>query len=387
VADTFRIPIGLRKVREHFVEGNRVKLLHGGGEAFSAMLQAIDEARVQVLLEMYWFASDQIGTRFAEALKAASARGVEVLVIYDSLGSRNTSVKMFDDLRQQGVRVVEFNPILPWQSRFATKRLSQRDHRKVLVVDGRTGFTGGMNIADEWLPPPERTTPAWRDDMVQVDGPAVGNFVRGFAEVWQRQDGPAWRTNPAIEEGVPSAGGHRVRVLREGFRNRREITRAYRLRIYAAKKRVWITNSYFVPDGRVIRALKRAARRGVDVRVLLPSVLDIPMIRYASRAVWTDLLAAKVRIFELQDVVLHAKTAVIDGFWSTLGTFNLDHLSLRNNLEVNVAVEDHSFGSMMEESFERDLGHSREVTAAEFQDRPLSDRVIESMLYRFRKFL
>lgn len=380
-----RIPRALRQVREQFVEGNRIGLLRDGAEAFPAMLDAIHSAERQVLLEMYWFASDRIGRRFAQALSEAAARGVQVLVIFDSLGSWESDATMFEELTRAGAHVVEYNPVLPWHRRFRLARLTRRDHRKILVVDGEVGFTGGINIADEWLPEAEDGR-GWRDDMVRLEGPAVRGLVDIFERTWSAQGGALLAPREAAP--APSGGLQSVRVLGENyFRNRLEIMRAYLSNIYRAERRVWITNSYFTPDRAVVRALKHAGDRGVDVRVLLPAESDIEAVRHASRAMWGGLMRHNVRIFEWQRTMLHAKTAVIDGVWSTIGTFNLDYRSLRWNLEVNVSVMDEGFAALLETSFSRDLEHSREVQPHEFQFRSLGDRLLEFVLYRFRKLL
>jgi cardiolipin synthase A/B len=380
-----RIPRALRQVREQFVEGNRVWLLRDGVEAFPAMLDAIANAERQVLLEMYWFASDKIGRRFASALSDAAARGVQVLLIFDSLGSWESDIGMFEEIRRAGAHVVEYNPVLPWHQRFRLVRLTRRDHRKILVVDGEVGFTGGINIADQWLPETEDGA-AWRDDMARLEGPAVRGLVEIFDRTWRAQGGALLASrDPTVEAG---GGSQRVRVLGENyFRNRLEIVRAYLSNIYRAERRVWITNSYFTPDRAVVRALKLAGDRGVDVRVLLPGQSDVEAVRHASRAMWGGLMRHNVRIFEWQQTMLHAKTAVIDGVWSTIGTFNLDYRSLRSNLEVNVSVMDEGFAALLEASFLRDLEQSREVDPHEFQFRSLGDRLLELVLYRFRKLL
>ncbi len=381
-----RVPKSLRLVREHFVEGNHIWLLRNGAEAFPSMLEAIEGAERQVLLEMYWFASDDIGRKFARALADAAARGVEVALIYDSLGSWESDIGMFDDLARAGVKVLEFNPIMPWHKRFRLAKLTRRDHRKILVVDGQIGFTGGINIADPWLPE-DSDGHGWRDDMARLEGPVVAGLAEIFLRNWYREsDVQLARLSRA---GEPKA--HRpqkVRVLGENFSaHRREIVRAYLKNLYRAERRVWIANSYFLPDRMVVRALKRAARRGADVRVLVPGVSDVEIVRHASRAMWGGLMRNGVRIFEWQKNMLHAKTAVIDGRWSTIGTFNMDARSLRSNLEVNVAVSDEGFAAVMEQSFERDLESSREVDSHEFLFRPLGDRLLELVFYRFRKLL
>jgi cardiolipin synthase len=350
------------------------------------MLEAIAAAREQILLEMYWFDSDRAGRRFAEALAAAARRGVEVAVLYDAVGSIGADPGMFGELRRAGAHVVEFGPVAPWRRRFRLERLTRRDHRKILVVDGEVGFTGGCNIADAWLPLEEGGR-AWRDDMVSVRGPAARGLLLSVLGIWRRSGGVPLLHIRRSE--APVVGGTRVSVLGEAsfLRERREISRAYLHELYRAKKRAWISAAYFLPDRAVRRALGRAAARGVDVRILMPSESDVELVRHASRATWGYLLRHGVRLFEWTPGILHAKSAVIDGRWSTLGTFNLDYLSLRSNLEINVSLDDEVFGAAMEGSFVRDLEQSREIDRTAFRYRPLGERLLELVAYRFRKFL
>jgi cardiolipin synthase A/B len=223
---------------------------------------------------------------------------------------------------------------------------------------------------------------------VRIQGPVVRQFVTGLLAAWRRAGGaPIERTRPH-HSGPPEHGGQRARVVAEGFlKHRHQITRAYLAQLYHAKKTAWITNAYFVPDRSVMRALTRAAQRGVDVRVLLPAETDVEIVRHASRATWSRLLRHGVRIYEYEGRILHAKSAVIDGRWSTVGTFNLDYLSLRWLLEVNLCVLDEEFGSTMQRSFLRDLEQSREVDPRAHRFRPLGERLLELILYRFRKLL
>lgn len=380
------IPRRLRRIKERYLPGNRVRLLRDGQEAFPAMLQAIEAASHQILLEMYWFGSDRVGRRFAEALTRARARGVQVAVLYDSVGSWNSKSGLFTELELAKVRVIEFNPIEPWRRRFRVDRLTQRDHRKILVVDGRIGFTGGINLAEAWAPESEGGQ-GWRDTMVELRGPAVHSLSRLFFETWIRQGGTPL-VLAATHDGGPPPGEQRVQVLgRTSFHHRREIKQHYLVQIYRSKKRVWIANAYFVPDPAVVRALGRAARRGVDVRILVPGTCDVEIIRHASRAVWPRLMRRGVRIFEWNDTILHSKVAVIDGLWSTIGTYNLDYWSLLHNLEVNVAVSDSDFAGAVEREFERDFAASRPVDPAVFGDRPLGQRMFERLVYRARKLL
>lgn len=377
---------------ERFSERNRVELLVDGGQAFPAMLEAIRAAERVILLEMYWFDSDTIGWTFARALIEAASRGVKVAVIYDSIGSIGADRGMFAELEAAGVQVLEYNPVAPWRRRFRLARLTHRDHRKILVIDGALGFTGGVNIANQWLPEAEDGG-GWRDDMIRVQGPAVAGFVRCFASAWRRETGelPDFvAAELARPEPAPAAPerDQRVRVVGEaGIGGQHAMGSTYLVAIYRADRRVWIKNSYFVPDGRVIRALRRAARRGVDVRVIVPGESDVPVTAWASRHVWARLMRSGVRIYLWTRGILHSKTAVVDGRWSTIGTFNLDHLSLRMNLEVNVTVLDSGVGAQMEASFERDLGACVEVDQRSFRFRSLGDRLLELLAYRFRKLL
>jgi cardiolipin synthase len=384
------IPRRYRTAPQPFVAGNEVALHRDGVEAYPAMLEAIERAHEQVLLEMYWFGSDRAGQRFADALKGAASRGVEVAVLYDAVGSIGTDPAMFTELRRAGASVIEFGPVAPWRRRFRLERLTRRDHRKILVVDGELGFTGGCNIGDPWLPLDDEGGRGWRDDMVSVRGPAARLLALVLLDTWRRVGGPPLRRNRRSHPPAAiTAGGCRVNVLGEAsfFRARREISHAYLHELYRAKERAWIRNAYFVPDRNVRRALGRAARRGVDVRVLVPAESDVEIVRHASRATFGYLLRHGVRVFEFQEGILHAKSAVIDGRWSTIGTFNLDYLSLRSNLEVNVSVDDELFGATMEGSFMRDLEQSREIDRQAFRFRPLGERLLELLAYRFRKLL
>ena len=368
-----------------------MQLLRDGREAFPAMLEAIAQARRQVLLEMYWFASDTIGRRFAEELGRALKRGVEVAIIYDSVGSIGADRTMFAELEAQGAKVLEFNPVAPWRRRFrfSVSRLSRRDHRKILVVDGSVGFTGGINLALQWAPVEEEGAGGWRDDMIRIAGPAVNGLSHCFHRVWRRHELLAIQHLHA--EPIAAESEQRllpVRILGERyFSHRHEIATDYAARVYAAQSRVYIANSYFVPDGSVRRALVRAVRRGVDVRVIVPAHSDVEAVKFAGRAQYEKLLSEGVRIYEWQDGMFHAKTAVIDGYWSTTGTFNFDYMSLRYNLEVNASVLDAELGAEVEASFRKDLEGCHEVQLEDVLARSLSDRLVENTFYRLRKFL
>jgi cardiolipin synthase len=380
-----RIPRRIRRTAEHFVGGHDVRLLRDGDQALPAMLSAIEAAQRQVLLEMYWFASDRVGRSFADALGRAAERGVDVAVLYDSVGCWETDPTLFDQMQARGVKVVEFNPVLPYRRRFRLDRLTRRNHRKVLVADGTVGFTGGINLAEQWAPVSEGGR-GWRDDMIEVRGPAVMGMLERFRADWASQGGP--ELAPLGHGPLRLAGSKYVRVIGPARdTRRREIVRAYLLNVYLARRRVWISNSYFVPAPAMVRALVGAARRGVDVRVLVPAISDVPIMRYASRAIWSLFLHHGVRIYEWQRSMLHSKSAVIDGVWSTIGSFNLDVRSGLLNLETNVAVRDTAFGRVMEQSFVDDLSLSREVDAREFAARSKRERLLEVVLRQFARVL
>ncbi|HEY3498130.1 MAG TPA: phospholipase D-like domain-containing protein [Polyangiaceae bacterium] len=383
-----RIPKRFRAVPQHFTSGNRVELLRDGLAAYPAMLEAIRSAREIVLLEMYWFDSDQIGRDFAHELVQAAARGVEVGVLYDAFGSIGSDPTMFAELRQAGAKVLEFGPLAPWRQRFRFGRLTRRDHRKILIVDMELGFTGGLNIADAWRSLDETGGGGWRDDVVRIQGPAVRDLYLVLLEGWALAGGRPFERAHRVEVTANPGGSQEVAVLGQSYwRGRREISRAYISQLYEARSRAYIRNAYFVPDRAVRRALKHAAERGVDVRILMPGTSDVEIVRHASRATWGTLLRSGVRLFEWQGGILHAKTAVIDGRWSTVGTYNLDHLSFRTNLEVNVSVSSLEFGAAVERSFLEDLQGSSEIDRHAFRFRPLGDRLLELIAYRFRKIL
>jgi len=295
---------------------------------------------------------------------------------------------MFSELEALGAQVLEYNPIAPWRQRFSLARLSRRDHRKVLIVDGNVGFTGGINLAEPWAPLEEQGG-GWRDDMMRIEGPAVDGLTRCFHRVWRRHELPAIaRLRAQPKAVVPGERLLPVRILGERYyRHHHEIARDYTSRLYGAKKRIYISNSYFVPDGSIRRALVRAARRGVDVRVIVPAHSDVEPVKFAGRAQYPRLLAAGVRIYEWQEGMFHSKTATIDGEWCTTGTFNFDYMSIRTNLEINASVLDAELASEVEAAFRTDLKRTREVDADELKFRSLGDRLLEAGFYRLRKFL
>jgi len=383
---SLRQRFGSKQGFEGLVEGNRVRPLHDGVEVFPEMLAAIENAQHEILLEMYWFASDETGWRFARALVERAKAGVEVAVIYDAIGSLEAEQEMWTVLREAGASVLEYNPIAPWRRRFRFGRINRRNHRKMLIVDNAIGFTGGVNIGDPWAPESEGGE-GWRDDMIRIEGPAVEQMRRIFLHGWKMARGEV-PTDADVEEPSEKEASSRVRVLANHFfGERRAIRSAYLERIDAARRCIYITNSYFVPDAKIRRALARAAARGVDVRVLLPGESDVAAVYYAGRKLYGWLLERGVKLHEWRGVVLHAKTAVVDGSWCTVGTYNLDYRSWRFNLEVTAAIEDESVAGALERRFLQDLERSPAVNLRDYRYRSLGERFLENFFYLFRKLL
>lgn len=361
-----------------WIGGHRLALLKDGAEIVPAMLDAIHGATRSVHLETYIFRGDDTGRQFIRALSDKARQGLSVKLIYDALGSLTTPRDVFAAMAEGGVNVFEYRPLSPWNPGW---RLKRRDHRKLLIVDDRVGFVGGMNIGNEYADPGQGGG-GWRDTQLRIEGPAVGILQRTFLRTWSR--------NPALKgvrrgEGlspVPAAGDSTVSVVSSwGRRRRNPIKRAYLDAIRRARSHIYLTSSYFVPPPRILWALKMARRRGVDVRVLLPARSDVRVVDYASRALYDQLLQWGVRIFEWRGPVLHAKTAVIDATWSTVGSYNMDYLSFFYNLETNVMIRDAAFGAAMEGMFHDDLRQSGEIVHAEWRRRHPVQKAMETSLY------
>jgi cardiolipin synthase len=387
--DQLRRIFGSTSGFEALVSGNRVTLLHDGEQTFPAMLEAIQAAKREILLEMYWFASDAVGRQFADALAAKAEGGVKVRVIYDAVGSVQSDRRMFARLREAGCEVEEYNPIAPWRARFRIGVVNNRDHRKLLVVDRKVGFTGGVNLGDEWAPVSAGGA-GWRDDTIRIEGPAAEQMCDIFDYGWLRIVEPQTVVQPEFRPPVdPGDGkGSRVRVLANHyFRERRAIRQAYLRRINDAQRSVCIANSYFVPDRQIRRVLSHAVERGVEVRVIVPGESDVPAVRHAAQRLYGRLLRAGIQLYEWQGSILHSKTAVVDGRWCTVGTYNLDSRSLRFNLEVVAAVEDAAVAGAMEDRFNEDLLHTNPISYERWRRRPLYVRMLDSFFYRFRRLL
>ncbi|AMO95708.1 cardiolipin synthase [Collimonas fungivorans] len=369
------------------IKGNKVTLLFDGPETMTAMMAAIQQAKSTINFETYIFDQDQLGLQFADLLIEKQRAGVQVNIIYDSVGSIGTPAEFFERMRAAGIKLIEFNPVNPLK-RFGRWQLNHRDHRKILVVDGKIGFTGGVNIsaayANSSLFRSRRRTSTgagpgtigWRDTHLQIEGPAVASLQLLFLQTWGTQhaeDLPDLDYFPKLD----SAGDKTVHVLSTQPDSDYSLYKAYILAIQQARKSIHITTPYFTPDRQLVDALVAAARRGVDVTLILPSVTDIGLMFHAGQSFYTQLLGAGIRIYQLQVAVLHAKTAVIDGSWSTVGSANLDIRSFLHNYEANVIVIDEQFGREMEKAFREDIRGSQQITLEQWQQRPFSEHIKE----------
>jgi cardiolipin synthase A/B len=366
--------------------GNRLELLENGDAAFPAMLAAIASARKTVNFEAYIFWSGEVGTRFCTALAERAAHGVAVRVLLDAVGStgRRLNASDVDTMRRAGCHVEFFHSKKPWMLWV----LNHRNHRRVLVVDGTVGFTGGVGFADQWLGNAD-SREHWRDTQVRVEGPAVRGLQRAFQENWSEVTG-----EPLVGEEffpiLPPLGTISAAVVPSSpLAPMSGVGRVYAISLAAATKEIWIANSYFLPDETTAGLLVAAVKRGVDVRVIIPSdeENDVPATKAAGRSFSGPLLEGGVKIFEYQPTMFHLKTMVVDGIFATVGSANFDERSFHLNEEVNLFVYDTSFAALMRERFLLDQARCRPYTTAMWQARPLKKRISEWFAEPFRSQL
>lgn len=365
--------------------GNDVVLLKDGPATYRAMLEAIEAARDHIHLETYIFDDDAVGHRFANALLRQRERGVAVHVIRDSVGTLSTPQAFFQRLTDGGVQVLDFNPVNPAQAR-GEWLLNERNHRKLLIVDGRVAFLGGINISSVYSGGsfsrassvrPDSAA-GWRDTDLQVRGPVVADFQRLFIATWEAQRGPPLPERTYFPPPQKS-GDDVVRAIGSSPQDEHSLIYITLLSaIGSAETSVCLTNAYFVPDPQLLDALEAAAARGVDVVLVLPSQSDSWLVLNAGRAHYDRLLRAGVKIHERRGVVLHSKTALVDGVWATVGSTNLDWRSFLHNHELNAVVLGAAFGAQLQAMFDRDLAASDEIVLAQWEQRPLHQRMREA---------
>jgi len=374
-------------------KGNKVTLLADGQAAYAAMFKAMQSARDHINLETYIIDDDDVGRKFSDLLLKKRAEGVQVNLIYDSVGSFNNPASFFKRLTDGGIKVVEFNPINPLKAR-GNWLLAHPDHRKILIVDGKIAITGGINISSVYSSRLsggrviEKGKPLpWRDTDVQIEGPAVAEFQKLFLDTWSKQNGPKLSERnfyPRMKE----EGNALVRVVGSipGADNRIMFI-VYVAAITFAEHSIHLTNAYFIPDDQILKAFTDAARRGVDVKIILPGTTDSAVALYAARYNYSGLLESGVKIYERRNALLHAKTAVIDGVWSTVGSTNMDYWSLLSNDEANAIVLNRDFAAEMEKTFTKDIGESHQIKQEEWKERPLFSKIREWFAHLFIRWL
>ncbi len=356
-------------------KGGKVTLLQNGDAFFPAMLEAIRNAKDSVNFEVYIFEPDEVGRRFMEAFKERARAGIEVRLLLDGFGGIKMTKRYRDELQEAGVLVSRFRPV----GLRNLVRFYRRTHRRAIVIDGRIGFTGGAAVSRKWkgnVGNPHE----WRDSMTQVTGPMVAGIQSAFATNWVYCTGEVIagpRFFPTVERGPGPSG---LSVVSSPSDALQPIRLLFWVSYINARQRLWICNSYFIPDARLRGAVIDRARGGVDVRVLVPgNHTDAVPVQWAGRSYYEELLSAGVRIFEYQPAMMHAKTAVVDGAWSVVGSANLDERSMELNEENVLGIADREFAGRVEQGFAEDLTRSREILLPQWRQRSIFRRGMEAL--------
>ncbi len=375
-------------VRAHRVlSGNRAELLVDGDEFYPALFAAMEDAEASINVQTFIFAIDRSGKRLRDLLIRRASDGVQVRVLYDRFGSTFAHVTgFFKSARKSGVRVGSISQAHPLKGRF---QINLRNHRKLVVIDGRCGFLGGMNIDDRNLTVPGRTGPD-RDYQVRLEGPAVTDMQDAFVADWYfatRENPEVFRSDAYYPALAPVGGGLVQIVPGAPERGGRGLAHAYFAALVSARESVDIVTAYFVPDETILEALRYAAFRGVRVRLVLPAKSNHWYTSYAARSLYEPLLLAGVRIFEREPPFMHAKALVVDGVYAMLGSANLDYRSLQLNYELNVEIADPPFLARLIEQVESEIALSREVTIEQHGARPVVRRLTENLCFLFQPML
>ncbi len=372
-----------RTVEQHFVhldyppvevDGHQVQLFDNGAAVFHDMLAEIERAQSLILLETYIFERDEVGMQFKRALVRKARQGVPVRIIFDGVGSLHVPVRFKLLGWRRNIRVFEFGRLQSLRS-YITRQIWVRDHRKILVIDGRIAYLGGMNIGREYAD-------IWRDTQLKIVGPLAANAGHEFADVWNLHFGRYPLELPYARTSSPA-----ISILgNRPFQREFSIRAAYLRALALAERNVFITNAYFIPDREIINAVIAAAQRGVDVCVMLPFISDNIGVDWMARGLVHTLLAGDVRVLLYHGTMLHSKTMTVDGRWSTVGSANLDTRSMLVNYEINAVIDDPVFARQMEAMFLNDSTQCREVVLDEWLDRPLLQQFGEWSLQPLRRF-
>lgn len=361
------------------ITGNKIELLHNGRMIFPAMLEAIRGAKESINFEAFLFHSGEVATQFCDALTERARAGVRVRVLLDGIGSALALEQSdVDRLKEAGCSFAYYHPVASWR----IDRVNRRTHRRVLVVDGRVGFTGGVGFSDEWLG--DADAPGhWREVHARLEGPIVGRLQAAFQVHWFNEVGETLSGSGEFPDLSP-AGNVRAQVVASRSFSVAPLSLVQAVAFSAARKSIDITNAYCAPSSSQTRSLVAAVKRGVDVRLLLPGKHnDQPATKAAGRTAYGELLKGGVKIYEYQPTMIHSKTMVIDGIFSVLGSSNFDARSAQINEELDITVYDEAFGREMQAVFERDLLRSKPYTLEDFKKRSLWDRFTEWLMLPF----
>lgn len=393
MADTFTTHAIEKIFKGKFSSATNIQLLYKGNESFTTIFDAIRNAEKLICLEFYIFRNDETGTDLSELLKQKSTEGVNVYLLYDHFGSFGTPGSFWKDMKNAGIKIRASRPF-KWTSPF---NYVHRDHRKLVVIDNKKAFTGGLNIANEYSGFHLRTKGReWRDTGIMLEGPIVDELFRAFKKWWY-----IWRGEPinGIRESLTVSVRTRITdtvndktipaipLFVSSAKGRRRMRRLLYYSINHAQKSISLTTAYFTPSRRMVETLENAVRRGVKVSLLVPGISDVPAASYAGRAFFSRLLKAGVDIYTYSGQILHAKSYIFDGCWSIIGSANLDFQSLRYNDEGNVGILDADFAAQMNEIFEDDLKHSIRINLEEWHKRPLKEKLKEYFFSFFRRRL
>lgn len=365
------------------IPGNRVQSLVNGDEIFPAMLADIQGAKKSITFETFIYWSGDIGEKFADALSERARAGVRIFVLLDWVGSLKMEARYLNKMKAAGVKIQHYHP-LRW---YNLSRMNNRTHRKLLIIDGKIGFTGGVGIAEQWTGNAQDPD-HWRDMHYRVEGPVVAQMQAAFMDNWMKTSGTVLHGSDFFPALTP-AGAHAAQMFKSSSQEGSESMRLmYLLSINAAQRSIRIANAYFVPDDLTVKTLADARKRGVEVQILVPgSTIDTELVRKASRARWGKLLAAGVRIFEYQPTMLHNKVMVVDDLWVSVGSTNFDNRSFRLNDEANLNVYDREFALEQSAIFARDLKNARPIRYKDWEQRPWTEKLLEQSAALFRSQL
>lgn len=383
----YTIPSIERIFKQKFSLATRVQLLWKGKDSFQTIFDAVQSAERFICLQFYIFKNDETGMALSELLKRKSRQGVKVYILYDHFGSFGTPRRFWKEMRLEGIQIRASRPF-KWTAPF---HYVHRDHRKLIVIDSKKAFTGGLNIANEYSGfRLRRRSRGWRDTGMIVEGPIVSDLFDTFKKSWKTWSGEKIvfkRTHDATQSKLPKTHIPALPIFTYSGRGRQRMRKLLYYSIDQAQTSILLTTAYFIPSRRLIRRLEEAVRRGAKVRLLVPGKSDIPIASYAGRAFFSRLLKAGIEIYTYLGEMLHAKTYLFDQSWGIIGSTNLDYQSLRYNDEGNIGILDSAFASEMARVFEEDLKNSIPIDKETWHKRSFLEKMVEHFFALFRKRL